>query len=77
VGQQGGLVSDARWQKSSFSGNGGCVEVSLQDGAAKMRDSKNPQGGVLEFNDHEWHAFVAGVRAGEFDLLTPPEPGQE
>jgi hypothetical protein len=32
-----------------------------------VRDSKDPSAVVLAFTPDEWAAFVAGVRAGEFD----------
>ena len=60
------------WRKSSFSNmNGNCVEVRLGlDGSADMRDSKdNRQGPVLRFTPEEWHAFLDGVKKGEFDDL--------
>jgi len=59
--------SNERWLKSSFSGPGDCVEVSRRPDDIRVRDSKDPQGPVLRFNDHEWIAFTRGVRAGEFD----------
>lgn len=59
------------WRKSSFSGGAGCgncVEVALLDGGGvAVRDSKDRDGAVLVFTGGEWVAFVAGVRAGEFD----------
>jgi hypothetical protein len=55
------------WFKSSFSGAGQCVEVRLHEGIS-VRDSKDPSGPVLRFTDHEWTAFLKGVRHGEFDL---------
>lgn len=57
------------WVKSSFSfANGNCVEVAdLPGGHVGVRDSKDPQGQVLRFTPGEWHAFVGGVRSGEFD----------
>ncbi|HXP21007.1 MAG TPA: DUF397 domain-containing protein [Streptosporangiaceae bacterium] len=64
-------INDAVWRKSSYSGdNGGnCVEVAGNlPGAVAVRDSKDPSGPVLTFTPAEWHAFVAGVRDGEFDL---------
>jgi len=64
-------IKDAVWRKSSYSGdNGGnCVEVAGNlPGAVAVRDSKDPSGPVLTFTPAEWHAFVAGVRDGEFDL---------
>jgi len=58
---------DARWRKSSFSGTQGCVEVADTADAVWLRDSKEQQGPVLMFTRHEWTAFLAGVRAAEFD----------
>lgn len=56
------------WVKSSLSfSNSNCVEVaSLPDGGIGVRDSKDSEGPVLRFTPDEWHAFLAGVRAGEF-----------
>ena len=59
------------WRKASYSGTngGGCVEVATStDRHIGVRDSKNPDGGILVFNPGEWSAFVEGVRDGEFDL---------
>ncbi|GAB3282602.1 DUF397 domain-containing protein [Kineosporia babensis] len=66
TGTDSGTWADFR--KSTFSGGGGCVEVSLSDqGGARVRDTKSKgQGPVLEFNAEEWSAFLAGARAGEF-----------
>lgn len=62
----------ATWRKSSFSGgNGNCVEVAfLDNGHVAVRDSKDHgTGPVLIYTAAEWHAFTAGVAAGE---LTRP-----
>lgn len=58
-----------KWCKSSYSGQtGDCVEVaSLDKGGRAVRDSKNPDGGMLSFTKGGWSAFLNGVRAGEFD----------
>lgn len=69
------------WQRSSGCVGGDCVEVSpvwqtgdhpeknlVPDGMA-MRNSRDPDGPVLVFTRAEWAAFMAGVRAGEFDDL--------
>jgi hypothetical protein len=57
------------WIKSSLSTyNGNCVEVAgLEEERIKVRDSKNPRGGILNFTPAEWDAFIGGVRNGEFD----------
>jgi len=58
------------WRKSSHSGNGGveCVEVSVQRGAGvvAVRDSKDPQGGVLAISPDRWKAFTGAVRRGDY-----------
>ncbi|MFE6718950.1 DUF397 domain-containing protein [Streptomyces albidoflavus] len=63
--------SDAiTWQKSSFSGGNGedCVEVALHAGAILMRESDEP-GEVIATSPAKLAAFIAGVKAGEFDHL--------
>ena len=61
--------SDSYWVKSSLSfSNGNCVEVaSLPDDEIGVRNSRDAQGAVLLFTPYEWHAFLGGVRNGEFD----------
>lgn len=41
-----------------------CVEVAAGDGRVLVRDSKDPDGPVLEFSPAAWTAFVAAVREG-------------
>jgi hypothetical protein len=56
------------WRKSSFSESGNCVEVAaLPDEKVGIRDSKDKEGSYLIFAPSEWHAFLAGVKHGEFD----------
>jgi Domain of unknown function (DUF397) len=58
------------WFTSSYSLSGAyCVEVLLlAGGGVAVRDTKAAGAGpVLTFTGSEWRAFVAGVRAGEFD----------
>jgi hypothetical protein len=64
-------VSMARWIKSSASnGNGSCVETaSIRPDEILVRNSRDPEGPVLSFTKQEWVAFVAGVKAGEFDAI--------
>jgi Domain of unknown function (DUF397) len=67
--RRSGGDSPSMWIKSSLSSyNGNCVEVAgLADDIIRVRDSKNPRGGMLNFTQAEWDAFVGGVRNGEFD----------
>ena len=66
---QGRPGSDPKWIKSSLSfSNGNCVEVAnLPAGEIGVRHSKDTEGPVLRFTPDEWHAFLGGVRNGEFD----------
>jgi hypothetical protein len=54
------------WKKSPYSGEASCVEVKSTGDAFLVRDTKNPDGPVLEFTNPEFMAFVAGVHMGHF-----------
>lgn len=60
----------AAWQKSFASepNGGNCVEVNLAPGRIGVRDSKIADSPVLVFDAGEWQAFLAAVKAGQFDL---------
>jgi hypothetical protein len=62
--------SELTWRKATKSSaeGSGCVEVAdLPGGGRAVRDSKNPAGGMLSFNAHEWACFIDGAKNGEFD----------
>ena len=42
-------------------------EASLPGGHFGVRNSRDSSGPVLKFTPDEWHAFIGGVRNGEFD----------
>ena len=45
-----------------------CVAVKMcDDVTVKVRDTKNPNGPALSFNNEEWTAFIGGVKKGEFE----------
>ena len=52
---------------ASSCANGSCVEVSHVEDQVLVRDSKDPSQTPLSFTYSEWDAFIAGVKAGEFD----------
>jgi hypothetical protein len=57
------------YRTSSFCSMGNCVEVGRSaDGVVLVRDTKDRAQQALTFTDDEWAAFVAGVKAGEFDF---------
>ncbi|WP_244177188.1 DUF397 domain-containing protein [Streptomyces albus] len=61
---------DIRWQKSSFSEQpeGNCLELAAGEAVVLMRESDAPEG-VIVTTPERLRAFVAGVKAGEFDAL--------
>ncbi|SDH05918.1 DUF397 domain-containing protein [Pseudonocardia oroxyli] len=62
-------TSRSPFRISSYSANGNCVEVSLGGGddLVAVRHSRRTDDPPLLFNGAEWDAFIAGVKAGEFD----------
>ena len=58
------------YRTSSYCSMGNCVEVGRSaDGVVLVRDTKD-RALQLAFTDDEWGAFVAGVKAGEFDFAS-------
>lgn len=60
-------IENLRWWKSSRSGNqgGACVEVATSGDNWFVRDSKDPDSGVLTVSAAAWQAFVSSVRDSE------------
>ena len=62
-------ISQAAWISSRACNNSACVQVAhLPGGMVALRDSKDTAKPAHVFDRDEWTAFVAGVKAGEFDL---------
>ncbi|MCZ0995059.1 DUF397 domain-containing protein [Streptomyces noursei] len=64
-------LTNAAWEKSSYSGSSGgqCVEFSRTfagSGLIPVRDSKTPTGPALVFPADGWSCFVSAVKQGEF-----------
>jgi predicted secreted Zn-dependent protease len=55
------------WQRSSKCSGGHCVEVAREGTLYLVRDSNTPDEGMLVFTAESWHAFTAGIKAGEFE----------
>lgn len=56
------------WIKSRRSDTNACVEAQHTGNTIQVRDSKDPDGPVLNFTETEWTAFIQGVEDGDFDL---------
>ncbi|WP_424531932.1 DUF397 domain-containing protein [Sphaerisporangium viridialbum] len=68
-------LAGVAWHISTKSANGGgeCVEAGpLADGTERVavRHSHHPDREVILYTRGEWQAFIAGVKAGEFDFST-------
>ena len=67
--EQGACVEVA-WDKSTKCDTNACVEVATVGEdlpTVGVRNSRLP-GEVVWFDRDEWTAFIAGVKAGEFDI---------
>jgi hypothetical protein len=60
-------LTNARWRKSSYSGNtgGDCVEVADLGPGVGVRDSKHPEVGILTVSSEAYGAFVMFVGASK------------
>lgn len=56
---------EVEFTESSFCANSGCVEVAIEPDLIRVRDTN---GVIVSYDADEWRAFIAGVKAGEFDL---------
>jgi Domain of unknown function (DUF397) len=52
----------AAWRKSSFSASGNCVEVATQDRSVLIRNSKDPDEGMLAVSFSAWRAFIQAIQ---------------
>jgi hypothetical protein len=67
-GKESAMDESIDFRRSSFCTDAhGCVEVAVGKAAVRVRDSKGCGEQELTFTPAEWAAFVAGVKAGEFD----------
>ncbi|MFE7976905.1 DUF397 domain-containing protein [Streptomyces shenzhenensis] len=57
-------LTNARWRKSSYSGNTGgeCVEVADLTALVAVRDSKNPGAGRFAVAPEAWTAFLRDLK---------------
>lgn len=61
--------TELRWFTSTRTGgDANCVETARTTGGMAVRDSKDRDGGQLDFSTEGWRTFIAGVKDGEFDL---------
>ncbi|MFD0304619.1 DUF397 domain-containing protein [Streptomyces sp. NPDC127119] len=56
--------AQVRWRKSSASGSSECVEVAFI-GDVAVRDSRHPDGAVLEVTAYAWVSFLVGLNGAQ------------
>jgi hypothetical protein len=56
---------DRLWRTSSRSSGGNCVQVAVDATTVLIRDSKNPQGPVLEIGVDAFREFIAFVKESD------------
>lgn len=56
------------WRKSRASAGSNCVEVASVQNCVLIRDSKNPEGGVLQLTFAAWNAFLEYARTSDWDF---------
>jgi hypothetical protein len=54
------------WKRSRRCDASTCVEVAPHGDLVVVRDSKDPNGLMLQFTRDEWEAFIGGVQDGDF-----------
>ncbi|WP_026209068.1 DUF397 domain-containing protein [Catelliglobosispora koreensis] len=55
------------WLRSTYCESSACFEVKRANAGVVIRNSTYPEGPVLPISMPSWRAFIAGVRAGDFD----------
>lgn len=63
MSRSGENEGSVRWFKSSYStGLYGCIEVALTDAQVWVRDSRQPEGGNLQFDREQWRSFLTSLQ---------------
>lgn len=60
--------SASMWRTSSASGGANCVAVAFIERWVLIRDSANPEGGVLRVSRAAWNLFLAETRNADVDV---------
>jgi hypothetical protein len=58
--------SSLAWYKSSYSAHEtGCVEVAITTDRVAVRDSKNPEGPIIQLTHGQYEAFIREAKAAD------------
>lgn len=61
------MPTQPAYRRSSYCGTNACVEIATTPDRAYMRDSKDTNSPVLEFDASAWLGFLTAIRAGHYD----------
>ncbi|PKW12595.1 DUF397 domain-containing protein [Saccharopolyspora spinosa] len=59
-------MNELNWRKSTYTEKYNCVEVAMTPETTAVRDSKDPDGGILAFNIRRWHSFLSAIKADHY-----------
>jgi predicted secreted Zn-dependent protease len=57
------------WLTALNCDGGACVQVAADQNTILIRNSRQPDGPLIEYTPEEWHEFVSGIKKGDFDNL--------
>ena len=57
------------WRTALNCEGGACVRVAATENSVFIGSTKHPSGPAIEYTPDEWHAFVTGIKNGDFDDL--------
>jgi Domain of unknown function (DUF397) len=68
---QSGLADkdELPWRIARNCNGGACIRVAPSGERIVLGDSKDPNGPILSYTRSEWHAFITGIKHGDFDRL--------
>ncbi|SDQ93259.1 DUF397 domain-containing protein [Thermostaphylospora chromogena] len=61
-------LADLAWRVSSRCAGGNCVQIATSGGKVFIRDSKDPNGPILDFPLDSWRNFVVDAKRGIYDI---------
>ena len=61
--------SGITWYTALSCDAGSCVQVAADRDTVLVRNSRQPDGPLIEYTPEEWHEFVSGIKKGDFDNL--------
>ena len=57
------------WRTALNCNGGACVQVAATEQGVLLGNTRQPTGPVISYTPDEWHAFVTGIKKGDFDDL--------